>query len=468
MIASEISNDAHGNLAKIATYDKYRLTLYDYTNGRTILVDGIPLDPATASITVANIQPFSTVEEFDEAVEIAHVNKSHSVFSSMPPFVTKDFPNGTSHRLLNIVSDSGNTGKRIYVNMNSKSVEPLASPADEIFMVCDAPNPQSCTPGSPKSLPGSATLTFGNWTFQVLTPSSSSGTRGSGVELRNVRYNGKLLLYRAHVPILNVQYDQTTNIGCGPYYRDWQNQEHYLKCIGTDIGPGFRQCNAPAKTILDFPYDECGNFRGVAVYTEGSEFVVKAQMQAGWYRYVSEWRFHLNGTLKPRFGFGGVHQYPYCVCQVHHHHVYWRFDFDIGTAPNNIVREYNTLITTTSQDIIYETKRQKAPAFIRHWEIANTATNDAYALFPGSNDGTSDAYGVGDLWVVKYNGAELDDGVDVTSGDAETTKAHIDRFVNGEPVKDADVVVWYGAHFTHDVSHEFGHIVGPDIRPRRW
>jgi hypothetical protein len=35
------------------------------------------------------------------------------------------------------------------------------------------------------------------------------------------------------------------------------------------------------------------------------------------------------------------------------------------------------------------------------------------------------------------------------------------------------VVVWYGAHFTHDASHEgaaagHDHIVGPDLVPRNW
>jgi hypothetical protein len=34
------------------------------------------------------------------------------------------------------------------------------------------------------------------------------------------------------------------------------------------------------------------------------------------------------------------------------------------------------------------------------------------------------------------------------------------------------VVVWYGAHATHDVTHEepghFGHIVGPELRKVKW
>jgi hypothetical protein len=34
------------------------------------------------------------------------------------------------------------------------------------------------------------------------------------------------------------------------------------------------------------------------------------------------------------------------------------------------------------------------------------------------------------------------------------------------------VVVWYGAHFSHDIAHEepgeFGHVVGPDLRRVKW
>ena len=43
------------------------------------------------------------------------------------------------------------------------------------------------------------------WKFLVVRPAASSGTNGSGVELRYVDYRGKRLLYRAHVPILNVK-----------------------------------------------------------------------------------------------------------------------------------------------------------------------------------------------------------------------------------------------------------------------
>jgi hypothetical protein len=83
-----------------------------------------------------------------------------------------------------------------------------------------------------------------------------------------------------------------------------------------------------------------GKLRGVAIHRQGRETVLVSELEAGWYRYVSRWRFHDDGTIRPRFGFSAVEDS--CVCNVHHHHVYWRFDFDIGTRENNVVREFNS------------------------------------------------------------------------------------------------------------------------------
>ena len=51
-------------------------------------------------------------------------------------------------------------------------------------------------------------------------------------------------------------------------------------------------------------------------------------------------------------------------------------------------------------------------------------------------------------------------------------EAGLDAWVNSEAINGADVVVWYGAHFSHDVNHEkageFGHIVGPDLKLVKW
>ena len=128
--------------------------------------------------------------------------------------------------------------------------------------------------------------------FLAVRPSASSGTWGSGVELRYVDYRNRRVLYRAHVPILNVLYDGNA---CGPY-RDWQYQEGMLQAAGSNVAPGF-VLRDPAKTILETGSDT-GTFLGTAIYVDGLEVVLVCEMQAGWYRYVSEWRLHETG----RFG----------------------------------------------------------------------------------------------------------------------------------------------------------------------
>jgi Cu2+-containing amine oxidase len=195
-----------------------------------------------------------------------------------------------------------------------------------------------------------------------------------------------------------------------------------------------------------------------------------SELQAGWYRYLSEWRLHTDGTIRPRFGFSAVQNS--CVCNVHHHHVYWRLDFDIRTAGNNVVREFNSppLGASNWHDKNFEIRRSRDPGRQRKWRVENKATREAYDIIPGPNDGLSTTipdspFGRGDVWILRYRGTEIDDG-SVAIG--PPYEAGLDSWINGESINGADVVVWYGAHFTHDVGHdhpgEFGHVVGPDLK----
>jgi Cu2+-containing amine oxidase len=247
-----------------------------------------------------------------------------------------------------------------------------------------------------------------------------------------------------------------------------------IQANGADVAPGFRLCPTPAKTILDTGNDT-GNFLGVGIYVQGQEVVLTSEMEAGWYRYVSEWRLHTNGRIRPRFGFSAVQNS--CVCNVHNHHVYWRFDFDIRTAGNNIVREFNDppLIGRSKwHDKTFEIRRPRDPARKRKWRIQNKGTGEAYDIIPNAGDGLAAAmpdwpFPRGDVWILRYHSSEIDDGVVAVGPPYETG---LDAWLTGEPINGSDVVVWYGAHFTHDVAHdkpgEFGHIVGPDLKPVKW
>lgn len=225
------------------------------------------------------------------------------------------------------------------------------------------------------------------WDFTLVRPRASSGLNGSGVELRFVDYRGRRVLYRAHVPILNVQYGSGgAAVGCGPTYRDWQNAETCFQATGTDpVGPGFRVCSAPPQTILESGVDG-GNFRGVALWYDGWELRLVSQLQAGWYRYISDWRLRNDGSIGPRFGFAATAN-P-CTCNVHTHHAYWRLDFDIGTA--GITSSRSTTIRQSSGTRIGtpRSSRSDAPATLRTNATGSSGIEGPFTDTPSSRVST--------------------------------------------------------------------------------
>lgn len=44
----------------------------------------------------------------------------------------------------------------------------------------------------------------------------------------------------------------------------------------------------------------------------------------------------------------------------------------------------------------------------------------------------------------------------------------IDKYISGENTANTDIVVWYGAHFTHDVSETVDHEVGHILKCSNW
>lgn len=463
--------------------DRYCATFYDYTNDRTLVAQGRFDHQGTVELAESARQPLPTYEEFEAAAELVlgdrEIRSAVAMgdllpYRPMPPLVEEQLADGRSRRLVTVglvPASSAAHHEIVGVNLLDGSVHrfehgaPIGSIGPDA--VCGSPSARQATV---RGAAGQLRLTVRQggtvlWTMLVLRPAASSGTRGSGVELRNVSYKGKSVLYRAHVPILNVSYDGNR---CGPY-RDWQNEEGAFQAnLGADLGNGFRHSIPPAQTILDTGSD-VGNFNGVALSFIGQEFVLVSEMEAGWYRYISEWRFHADGMIRPRFGFSAVEN-P-CVCNLHYHHAYWRFDFDIGTSSNNVIREFND--PGGWQVIRFETSRPRDPARNRRWRVENLLTGEGYEVIPGPTDGTASnsadwPYGRGDVWLLQYKGAEHDDGRNCTGGPGCATEADIDRFVNGELIEGADVVMWYGAHFTHDPAAHSGHLVGPLLRPINW
>lgn len=475
-----LSFDFVENGAKTTTPDpptRYQAIFFNYFSNRAIIATG-SFTNEMLRVSLAIEQPNPSPEEFDAAVNIlmrdpelgdAIRDGSLQPYPPMPPLVDIDQPVDKVERTLSVgllPKDLKGKNEVVGVNMIREKVSryeggaPTTSYASESS--CGVPSAGQTTTPSGTAGQFEVVISRGTeeiWRFICIRPSASSGNNRSGIELRDVRFRGKMVLARANAPILNVQYFQNL---CGPY-RDWSWQEGMFVANGTDVpntNGGIRICTDEPETVLDNGTDT-GNYRGVAIY-DREEVTLVSELNAGWYRYISKWIFHDDGMISPRFGFGAT--INSCVCNGHTHHVYWRFDFDVRTAANNAVAE------AKGDDLkTIDTESMRGRLFAGQlWRVFNTVTGEGVVIKPGPLDGNYDKYGQGDIWLLRNHfPAEIDDSGQ-TSGGCSTC-AHLNPMLTNEGIYDQDVVVWYGAHWAHThfdrpTLHGDGpNVNGPDL-----
>lgn len=451
--------------------------VFDPLSNRGVELRGTLDRPEEAQVLPSAYRPNPRPEELQAAAAVLRADERFPagddvlIYQPMPPLADLENPDGTTTRrpTLGLYSPSGEARHRIVaVDVAAGSVD--WSPAG-VSVVMHPDDCESHLPAPVESLrdrggPDQVRLRVVDgdtelWNMIVVRPRASAPQDpgdGSGVELREVRYRGRLVLRQAHVPILNVQYEED-----GVTYRDWQYEETRFSATGGDpVGWGWRVCTQPPRTILERPDNDAGNFQGVAFHYADGELRIVSEVAAGWYRYASEWRLTDGGTIKPRFGFAGVRNPR--TCMRHRHHVYWRLDFDVEGSANDVIEQFNDTGSTVPEGvpIVQEVARKRrAPA--RFWQVTDKTSGRGYQIHPGEHDNTTDPYGVADLWFLRHHPAELYDG-----NIGANNQAMLNRFVNGESVSATNVVVWYAGHFRHDQNepdqHQ-GHIVGPDLIP---
>ncbi len=283
---------------------RFEAVIYDPVDCRCVRLQGTVAQVQQATAHPLPDRQRPSEEDFQRAVEsvLNHeelrplIERGRSqAYQPMPPHLDIQSPDGTVERVVTvgIRTEEGDIRHRIVgvlpngsVVLNPEGV-PHPTAAD-----CEPPAPQGgCSSAGGRDqvrvrvFQGPTAL----WDFILVRPRASSGINGSGVELRFVDYKGQRVLYRAHVPILNVAYGSAgAAAGCGPTYRDWQNQESCFHATGSDpVGPGFRVCSAPPKTVLESGVDG-GNFAGVALWYDGHELRLVSQLSAGWYRSLHQ------------------------------------------------------------------------------------------------------------------------------------------------------------------------------------
>ena len=155
---------------------------------------------------------------------------------------------------------------------------------------------------------------------------------------------------------------------------------------------------------------DTGNFLGTAIYVQGQEAVLVCEMEAGWYRYVSEWRLHANGTIRPRFGFSAVSSS--CVCNVasspcvlaaRFRHPHCR-----QQSRPRVQRSSAWLVQVAHEELRNPAaSRSRASAEMARRE---SSTGQGYEIVPGPDDGVATAapdwpFSKGDVWILRYRGS---------------------------------------------------------------
>ena len=233
------------------------------------------------------------------------------------------------------------------------------------------------------------------WEMCYLRPSQSSGPDGSGLELRNVHLHGRLVLKRAHSPMLFAEYTTST---C---YRDWKNTDS-SQITWSAVHPTFQRrtttsCDRSKDPTMSYgtcpfqlvingsggnPTGSCAT--GVAVEDAGTYVEISTQYNAAWYQYSSRFRFHADGSFEPEFGFGNSNGTNNNI--THWHHNYWRLDFDIEGAANDVIAENNVVQPVEFATLRCNATTTPACAEERVWQVRDTVTGRGFQVMPTADD----------------------------------------------------------------------------------
>ncbi len=223
------------------------------------------------------------------------------------------------------------------------------------------------------------------------------------------------------------------------------------------------------------------------------ELVVTATMVNGNYTYNVEYAFRQDGGIDVTAGSTGTtlnrgvpdaftgDAFSTLVARniaapAHQHFFNFRIDFDVDGTTNRVVEEnthgvssdLGNAFVTDETVLTTEGFRDFDQATTRRWVVENSSRTNAvgtatgYELEPGENTRpyseptyvplTHAPFAQHGFWVTQYRDGELSAVGDYPN--QGTGGEGLDKYANGQSVRDRDVVVWYTTSFTHDPSVE--------------
>lgn len=322
--------------------------------------------------------------------------------------------------------------------------------------------------------------------------------RVQGLELNDVRYQGKRVFWKVGVPLSITRYH---NNQFGPF----------KDALGNVAAAGV-QGFGNGSLAIDAAH--CPRWLGQGTLLQDGRVCLETiggatPRVALWsrfdlfnYRFVNGYVLHADGTFEPKVMLGGTlldqnvcrgSMATSSGCAAHFHHVYWRFDLDVDGAANDTIQEFHRVESNVPPavvvdqgcsprrggpwcDLAVEAPRLRDPATYTKWRVADASSLNergsrrSFELLSESQ-GPGDAVSPFDAFALAYKGDSAQLGYEVVG--RPTTDDAILRYANGEVIRNADVVLWYVEHVFHEPRDEEiptmqWHTVGPKVLPRNF
>lgn len=325
---------------------------------------------------------------------------------------------------------------------------------------------------------------------------------------------GQMNLAQIHVPYddNSNRYHDISDFGLGG--ETSSGSKKLLAISGAECENGLLYQNSEGRNVICKQEDRHGYaWKDYVDYGLAESMTIFSVSRIQRYYYISEYEFHDNGMIAPSVAatgriqayiysnstsFENPEEYGWHIYQIspagfdtdvygtnHIHTYWWRLDFDLGGAPNDVFEEIEFVpdgnglrrraVATT---FITETARTNSAETFRTWRVKDTEIlnedghNISYQIEPNGKNifrgPEGEEFSHHDIYATTGYACERFISHNTAVAGCDDS---VDEFTNGEELD--DTVVWYGATFHHlvrdeDNSRMTPHKEGFHLVPRDW
>lgn len=326
-------------------------------------------------------------------------------------------------------------------------------------------------PGSEEltNLPERGEVNWKGWIFRYWIDNGNE----EGLVLGNVEYKGRGVLRKASLPVVRVKYrgsESDVTSGCGPFADKFYNFN-----IGGVFSPALSH-----RTVLPYPgkKDASDVVAYQRVAADGTSVLgIFIYAEIGGYRLWHGWNFTDGGQIEPLLYSSGWSCRDGVGKNDHKHHPYWRLEFAVNGARNEIWELRSAANQKPSARKLTEEQniRRGSSEELAFVVAAANIPQHVVVQFPRSPNAEVDP--PGKPW---YEFSKIDAGVRLYKADEDRgwefgAKGELGYMDVPEPIDGKDNVLWLSSHLGHvyvvgkdDEKNNHWHWTGPVLQLTDW